>query len=132
MQRTSLCPLYIHKRICTLQLGMSAMGQKRTSRSSLDHLVGCDQNPRRNVDAERLRGFKVKDCLEFGRGLNWQIVWFVATQNTVNIGRRQPEIFILVNPIGHEAAGRHKKIKHVDSGQLASGCKREEEVAMQQ
>jgi hypothetical protein len=36
MQCTSACRLYTHKRTCALQLGMSAMGQKRTFK----HLTG--------------------------------------------------------------------------------------------
>ena len=35
----------------------------------------------------------------------WEIGGFVAAQNTVNIGRRQSEYFVLVGRIGHEAAG---------------------------
>ena len=88
---------------------MSALGQ--TSHHSFDYIIGGDQKPRRNADAERLRCSNIEGCSEFGRGLNREIRWFVAAQNTVNIGRRHPEYFILVGPIGHEAASLHKKIK---------------------
>ena len=96
-----------------------------------DHLVGGDQQARRNGDAERLRRSKVDGCSEFGRGLYREVGGFVAAQNTVNIGRRQPEYVVLVGPIGHEAAGRDKKIKRVDRGQFVPGRKRDEEIAMQ-
>ena len=35
LQRKKACPLYPRKRTCAMQLGMSAMGQKRTSGDSL-------------------------------------------------------------------------------------------------
>src|SRR6516165_1225921 len=76
--------------------------------SLLDHLVGGDQQPRRNGEVDRLRRSKVDGCFEFGGGLYWEIGGFVAAQDAVDIGRRQPEIVVLVGPIGHEAAGRKK------------------------
>jgi hypothetical protein len=39
--RKSSCLLYPRKRTCAVQLGMSALGQKRTFRHPLDHLVGA-------------------------------------------------------------------------------------------
>src|SRR5262249_8109215 len=35
------CPLYPRKRTCAVQLGMSAIGQKRTSVHLFDYLVGA-------------------------------------------------------------------------------------------
>jgi hypothetical protein len=45
VQCTSLCPLYPQKRTCAAQLGMSALGHKRThvpqqTASLFDHFVG--------------------------------------------------------------------------------------------
>jgi len=84
------------------------LGSKADIRRLLDHLVGGDQQPRRNGEVDRLRRSKVVGCFEFGGGLYWEIGGFVAAQDAVDIGRRQPEIVVLVGPIGHEAAGRKK------------------------
>jgi len=67
---------------------MSAKCQKRTFGYSLDDLVGGDQQPRRNSNAERLCCSNVDGCSEFGRGLYWEIGGLVAAQNAVNIGGR--------------------------------------------
>ena len=49
-----VCPLYPRKRTCAMQLGMSALGQKRTSRThfvrrklfySLPGAAGCAEIP---------------------------------------------------------------------------------------
>jgi hypothetical protein len=42
MQCKTPCPLYPQKRTCAVQLGMSALGQKRTSQLLLDQLVSSD------------------------------------------------------------------------------------------
>src|SRR6185503_19408258 len=118
------------KRTCAVQTVMSAKGQKRTYHDLLDHFVRGDQQPRRNSNAERLRCSNVDGCSEFGRGLYWEIGGFVAAQNTVNIGCRQSEYLVLIGRIGHEAAGRDKKIKSVDRGQFVPGRKRDDEIAM--
>src|SRR5262249_7056351 len=39
-QRKKTCPLHPRKRTCALQLGMSAKGQKRTSRVLFNYFVG--------------------------------------------------------------------------------------------
>jgi hypothetical protein len=64
---------------------------------------------------------KVDGCSEFGRGLYWEIGGFVAAQNTVNIGRRQSEYFVLVGRIGHEAAGGDNRFGS-KADILASNC----------
>jgi len=55
----SPCPLYLRKRTCAVQLGMSAMGQKRTFRHSFDHLGRTPDYRVGDVDAERLYGLQV-------------------------------------------------------------------------
>jgi hypothetical protein len=44
-----------------VQLGMSALGQKRTYDKSFDHLVGATLHRLRHGNAERLRGPEVDD-----------------------------------------------------------------------
>jgi hypothetical protein len=50
------CPLYPRKRTCAVQLQMSALGQKRTFRHSLDHFIGSDDQRRRHGKAELAYG----------------------------------------------------------------------------
>ena len=52
--RNGSCLLYPRKRTCAVQLGMSATGQKRTSRSLFDHLVRGYEQRWRNCETERL------------------------------------------------------------------------------
>jgi ABC-type glutathione transport system ATPase component len=50
-------PLYPRKRTCAAQTVMSAMGQKRTSATLFNHLVGLREQRRRERYAKRLSGF---------------------------------------------------------------------------
>jgi hypothetical protein len=36
---SALCPLYPRKRTCVVQLGMSALGQKRTSNAGFNYVI---------------------------------------------------------------------------------------------
>src|SRR4029450_9297476 len=54
--RKGPCLLYPRKRTCAVQLAMSAMGQKRTFRHSLDHFIGSDDQRRRHGKAELAYG----------------------------------------------------------------------------
>src|SRR5262245_7362167 len=51
--RKQSCLLYTRKRTCAVQLGMSALGQKRTS-TLFDHLVGAGEKRRRHGKTKRL------------------------------------------------------------------------------
>src|SRR5262245_57264890 len=53
------CPLYPQKRTCAVQLGMSALGQKRTWRRSFDDLVCAGE--------QRLGDFEIYYQLKIGR-----------------------------------------------------------------
>jgi hypothetical protein len=65
---------------------MSALGQKRTSRDSFDHLVGTGEHRRWNCEAQRLSGLKIDHHLVFGRLLHGQLVWLGAFQDFVDVG----------------------------------------------
>jgi hypothetical protein len=54
--RTRSCPLYPQKRTCAVQLGMSALGQKRTC-PSFDELVGTREQLRGHDETDSLRSF---------------------------------------------------------------------------
>src|SRR6516165_7475335 len=57
--RKRSCPLYPQKQTCALQLEMSALGHKRTSPASFDHLIGTADERVGDGDAERLGGLEV-------------------------------------------------------------------------
>ena len=109
---------------------MSALCQKQTSAIYSITSSAATNNPGGNGEVDRLRRSQIDDCFEFGGGLYWEIGRFVAAQDTVDVGRRQAEIVVLVDPIGHEAAGHDKKIKCVDRRQFVPGRKRDDKIAM--
>src|SRR4029079_12522268 len=81
------CPLYPQKRTCAVHWLMSAKGQKRTSRHSLDHLVRRQKNPIRYSHAKCFGGFEIDYKLKFGGQLDWQFGWLRAFQNSRHVIR---------------------------------------------
>src|SRR5438034_3253745 len=84
--------------------------------SSLDHVIGTQQDRLRDGEAERLRGLEVDDEAEPRRLLERQIGGLLAPQDA------QDEIcaalggFVLVGAIGHEAAIAGEGTRFIDSG----------------
>ena len=58
----SLCP---RKQTCALQQPMSALGQKRTSRNSFDHLIRAGKHRRRDGKVERAGRFEIDHQIVF-------------------------------------------------------------------
>jgi hypothetical protein len=52
----------------------------------LDHLIGAHEERIGHREAECFRGFEVDDKSVRRRLLKWQIAWFLAAQNTVDVG----------------------------------------------
>src|SRR5262245_32657295 len=100
------CLLYPPKRTCALQPGMSAMGQKRTSRHLFDHLVGAGEQLRGNGKAKGLRCPEVDDKVELGGLLYRQIGGFCTLQQLVHVIGGTPVQVSKVRAIGHQPAGR--------------------------
>src|SRR5262245_8617839 len=106
---STLCPLYPRKRTCAVQLGMSAMDQKRThaaqqKRSLINHLVGTREHGRWNSEAQGVGGLKIDHQLELRRLLDWQISGLCALENFFNVAggatrKRQP-----VRPVANQAS----------------------------
>ena len=61
---------------------MSALGQKRTLPASFDQLVGAREDRCWHSDAERLRGLKLDDQLDFSGLLDRQVGGFLAFENS--------------------------------------------------
>ena len=64
------CPLWVKRRTCAVQLGMSALCQKRTS-GLFDHFVSAGKQGSRHCDAQRFGGLHIDHGLELGWCLYW-------------------------------------------------------------
>src|SRR6516164_2365674 len=69
------CPLWVKsKHLCTI----SAIGQKRTSSTLLDHLFGASDQPRRDCQTKCFGGLQIDSELKFCRQLNREVLWLLA------------------------------------------------------
>jgi hypothetical protein len=69
----SSCPLYPRKRTCAVQLGMSALGQKRTLLALFDHLVGPREQRWRHSETDRFGRFEIDYQLVLRRCLHRKV-----------------------------------------------------------
>ena len=81
-----------------MQLGMSALCQKRTSRRLFDHLVGAAEQRPRNGEAERLCGLEVDDQFDFRRLHHRQVGRLLALENFPGVDADQTVIFRFTVP----------------------------------
>src|SRR5262245_33808601 len=96
------CLLYPRKRTCALQQGMSALGQKRTSRL-LDHLIGCGEQRLRNGQTKRLCGLEIDNQLILGRCLHRHVGWLLALEDAIDIPRGTPDGIVRIRPVRNQA-----------------------------
>src|SRR6266702_8700056 len=68
---------------------------------SLDHLVGTQQNRRRQLDAEALRGLRIDHELEVGRTLDRQLRGLRSAEHLADHAAGLPEPTEQVDAIGH-------------------------------
>src|SRR4029077_5512206 len=106
---------------------MSALCQKRTlapqqTASLFDHLVGGDQQARRNGQAKCLRRFEVDDGFELRRRLHRKVSGLCATQDAVNKRRPLSMQIDEVSPVAHETARCDENTDRVNCGQAMPGC----------
>ena len=78
------CLLYPQKQTFGEVIGISAKGQKRTSRL-VDHLVGAGENCRRNGESDRLGSPEVEKKEEAGWSPDWQRGWTGAIKDLTSI-----------------------------------------------
>src|SRR5262249_20790802 len=105
-----------------VQLGMSALGHKRTHAPQqitllFDHLVRRIQKARRHGEAERLGGLEVDYQFELGRSLHRQIGRLLPLEDAIDIGRRKLEMMALLTSVGQQTAELSKETPRTDGWQ---------------
>src|SRR5215813_7737205 len=82
---------------------MSALGQKRTFRHSLNHLVRCAEQRLRNGQTKRLCGLEIDNQLILGRRLNRHVGWLLALEDAIDIPRGTPNWIVGIRPVRNQA-----------------------------
>src|SRR5689334_20718259 len=72
------------KQTCAVQLGMSAMGHKRTLAPLIGQLICAGEHGCRNFQTERFCRPEVDDQLKFGWLLDRQVGWLRALKDLVH------------------------------------------------
>src|SRR5262245_30033377 len=81
--------------------GMSALGHKRTSQTSVDNLVGTLLQKQWHVQPEPFRRLKIDSHHEFRRQLYRQLGRLCAFEDAVDIACRSAELVGHVDAIGY-------------------------------
>ena len=74
----------------------------------LDHLVGDGEQPIRNIDAERLRGFEVDGELELGGLHDRQVGGLLALKNPASVNAGLPNHIKNIRSVAAQTAGGGK------------------------
>src|SRR4029450_7491919 len=104
--RKRSCPLYPQKRTCAVQLGMSALGQKRTS-CLLDHLVSSCEQGRGHSETKGLGGFEVYNEFKLGRLHDRHVSRPFALENPASVDTGLPPSIKIVRSIANKTADSH-------------------------
>src|SRR5262249_8340655 len=100
-------PLYPRKRTCALQLGMSALGQKRTSDKSFDPFVSDRNHFLRHFDTKRSRRLQVDDQLEFVRLEHRQLGGLRALEDATGVDAGLSPHVNNIGSVTHQSADVH-------------------------
>src|SRR6516164_11500406 len=83
--------------------------------NSLDHLVGAGKQRRRNFDAQRTRGRRIDDELEFGGLHHGQVGGLSALEDAASIDAKLPKYFREVRSVAHQTADL-RELSHIGHG----------------
>src|SRR5262245_53716503 len=109
---------------------MSAMGQKRTSCYSFDHLVGAREQRRWHGQAKRLGSLEVEHKLVFGRRLHRKIGRLLALEDAVDVAGCGAVLVDIICAIGDQPAAGNRGAVPVHRGQLVAGRKLDDQIDM--
>src|SRR3954447_19659896 len=84
----------------------------------LDHLIGAQQQRRRDRKAQYLRSLEIDDQLNIGRLLNRQISRLFTLENAADIGANRSVLIVDICAVAHQAPSLGKLTKAKDRGQL--------------
>src|SRR5262245_64017644 len=87
-----------------------------SSFTSLDHLVGGDEERIGHREVECLGGFEVDDKSVYRWLLKWQIARFLAAQNTVDVGSGLAKHCGSIRTVGDQSSGCCKRRIYGDCG----------------
>src|SRR6516165_5731922 len=94
------------------------------------HLVGEREKLVWNLEAKRLGGLEVDHRLVLGWRLYWNLGWFLALENTIDIGRGAPKIIGPVHAVGQQTASFSEETEWIDSRETIARRKRCDFYAM--
>src|SRR5262249_16691142 len=80
----------------------------------LDHLIGALLEKERHVEAKRLGRLEIDRKLELDRGLDGQLAWLRALEDTIGIGRHAPEIIKPVISVRQQAPEFSDETERID------------------
>src|SRR6516164_3554377 len=98
--------------------------------ASFDHLVGAGEYRRRNFDAERPSGLEIDHQFVFGRSLHRKVRWLGALEDAIDVAGGAPVQVDGIRPVGDQATIGDEGAAVVNCGQFVPGCKRDDQVAM--
>src|SRR5262249_8496088 len=110
--------------------GMSALGHKRTSSRSLDHLIGASKQSCWHIKTEGLGGLEIDHQFVLGRHLHREVARLFALEDAIDVAGRPTELVDRIRPVGDQATLGDGEAIGVDRGQLIPGRKRNNQIAM--
>ena len=89
---------------------------------------GCSATS--SLASRRAGGLEVDGQLELDRGLDGKLARLLALENASDVSGRAAELIDPINSVGDQAAACGVRAVGVDRGQLVSGRKRDDQIAI--